>query len=61
MLVRGSAADNIDNTALEHIGYQFVATDGQTWLWYRDHLAAARNNLERTPGAAAVPSTVMGL
>jgi hypothetical protein len=61
MLVRGTAADDIDNSDLEHIGYQFVATDGQTWLWYRDRLAAARSNIGRAQGVAAVPTKVLGL
>jgi hypothetical protein len=61
MLVRGGAIDDIGDNGLEHIGYRFVATDGHTWLWYRDRLAAARNNLERIHGAAAVPTKALRL
>jgi hypothetical protein len=53
MLVRGTEGDDI-NGRLEQIGYQFIATDGQTWLWYRDRLTAARNQLERTSGPTLV-------
>ena len=60
MLVQGPAADDIDGR-LEQIGYQFIATDGQTWLWYRDRFTAARNALERTPGASARVSKSLGL
>jgi hypothetical protein len=48
MLVEGPAADDADGR-LAQIGYEFIATDGQSWLWYRDRLAAARTALERTP------------
>jgi hypothetical protein len=51
MLVRRTATDDISNRDLEHIGYQFVATDGRTWLWYRDRLGAARAALDRTRNA----------
>jgi hypothetical protein len=54
MLV-GSAADDIDNTDLEHIGFQFVATDGQTWLWYRDRLAAAPQQPRTNTGSRGGP------
>jgi hypothetical protein len=60
MLVRGTDGDDIEGR-LEQIGYQFVATDGQTWLWYRDRLTAARNALERTPGAPALVNKSLGL
>jgi hypothetical protein len=53
MLIQGPAADGADGR-LAQIGYEFVATDGQSWLWYRDRLAAARNTLERTPGGPLV-------
>jgi hypothetical protein len=53
MLVRGTGGDDIDGR-LDQIGYQFIATDGQTWLWYRDRLAAARNALEHTSAPAFV-------
>jgi hypothetical protein len=56
MLVRGTTADDIDNNDLEHIGYQFIATDGQTWLWYRDRLVTARTNLERADTRAIARS-----
>jgi hypothetical protein len=44
-LVEGPAADDADGR-LAQIGDEFVATDGQSWLWYRDRLAAARTALE---------------
>jgi hypothetical protein len=60
MLVRG-AADDVGNNDLEHSGYEFIATDAQTWLWHRDRLAAARIKLERAQGFAAVPTKALGL
>jgi hypothetical protein len=60
MLVRGTGSDDIDGR-LEQIGYQLIATDGQTWLWYRDRLTAARNALDRTPGAPALVNKSLGL
>jgi hypothetical protein len=60
MLVQGPAADDADGR-LAQIGYEFVATDGQSWLWYRDRLAAARNTLERAPGASASVGRGLGL
>ena len=37
-----SSTHGVDFEArLEQIGYQFITTDGHTWLWYRDRLIAA--------------------
>ena len=60
MLVRGTVGDDIDGR-LEYIGYEFIATDGQTWLWSRDRLAAARTALERTPASPALVNKSLGI
>jgi hypothetical protein len=61
MFVRGAAADDISDNDLEHIGYQFIATDGQTWLWHRDRLTAARSRLGLMERGATVPTNAIGL
>jgi hypothetical protein len=60
MLVRGTAGDDIDGR-LEQIGYQFIATDGQAWLWYRDRLAAARTTLGRGHHVPTAPARGLGV
>ena len=55
MLVRGTDGDDIDGR-LAQIGYEFIATDGQSWLWYRDRLAAARTTLERGHHVPTTPA-----
>ena len=56
LLVRGSAADDIDG-GLAHAGYQFQATDGRQWLWTRDRLDAARARIARTDRPPALEAT----
>jgi hypothetical protein len=49
-----SKADSTDRVPVHR-------TDGQTWLWYRDRLTAARDALDRTPGAPALVNKSLGL